>query len=68
MNPLAILVDIIPAGPRKYVYAAYALAVLVVAVCAIIGVSTGAADQVLTYLGGLLGVLATANTGVAPKP
>jgi len=65
VNPFSVLVDIIPAAGRKYIYALYALAVLQQAVCAIVGANTGAEGEVLTYIGGLLGVVAASNTPAA---
>jgi hypothetical protein len=67
MNPFSVLVDIVPVTARKYIYAAFALAVLQQAICAIVGWNTGAEGEVLTYLGGLLGVVAASNT-TASKP
>lgn len=58
MNPLT---DIIPARYRRYVYAVYALAGLVVGALAVAGVDVGSAPDVLAYLGIGLGVTAASN-------
>lgn len=64
MNPLKMLVDLIPASQRKYVYAAFSLIALVVTVW------QAADGNWKEFLGALLatgvGTLATANTNVKP--
>ena len=64
-NPLT---NIIPAQYRKYVYAAYALAGLVVGALAIAGVNVGAAPEVLAYVGAALGLVAASNTPASQRP
>jgi hypothetical protein len=64
-NPL---VDIIPAGARKYVYALYALAGVVVGALAVGGVEVGTAPEVLAFIGTALGLVAASNTPAEPKP
>ena len=59
MNPLT---DILPAKVRKYVYAVYALAGVVVGALAVAGVEVGKAPDVLAYLGIALGLTAASNT------
>lgn len=61
-NPLT---DIIPAGARKYVYAAYALAGVVIGALAVAGVDVGKAPEVLAFIGTALGLVAASNT---PNP
>ena len=62
-NPLT---DIIPAKARKYVYAVFALAGIVIGALAIAGVDVGKAPDVLAYVGIALGLTAASNTP-APK-
>lgn len=62
MNTL--LTDIIPARFRKYVYAAFTVAGLIVGALAIGGVDVGKAPDVLAYLGAALGLVAASNTPV----
>lgn len=62
---LNLLVDVIPAKYRKYLYAAFALAVAVVQVLGMLDIDTGVANEVLAYIGIALGLTAAANT--APK-
>lgn len=57
-----MLTDIIPARYRRAVYALYAVAVVAVGSLNAGGLDTGNATDVLTYLGGALGVVAAANT------
>lgn len=57
-----MLTDIVPAKYRRLVYSLYALAVVVVGALNAAEVATGKATDVLTYLGGALGVVAAANT------
>lgn len=59
MNPLT---DIIPARFRQYIYAAFALAGIVVGALAVAGVDVGKAPDVIAYLGIALGLTAAANT------
>ena len=63
MNPLT---EIVPARYRKYLYAAYALAGIIVGVLAVAGVDVRTAPEVLAYLGVALGITAASNTP-APK-
>ena len=62
-NPLQ---DIIPAKARKYVYAVYALAGVVIGALAIAGVDVGKAPDVLAYVGIALGLTAASNTPAPP--
>lgn len=57
-----LLTDIIPATGRKYVYALYALAGVIVGALAIAGVDVGKAPDVIAYLGIALGLTAASNT------
>lgn len=57
-NPLTV----IPAKFRKYVYAAFALAGIVVGALAVAGVDVGKAPDVITYLGIAFGLTAASNT------
>jgi hypothetical protein len=57
-----ILTDVIPAHVRKYVYAAYALAGVIVGALAVAGLDVGKAPDVIAYLGIALGLTAAANT------
>ena len=57
-NPLS---GILTPQIRKWVYAVYSLAVVVVGALAIGGVDVGKAPDVLTYLGGVLSVTAASN-------
>lgn len=59
MNPLT---QILPAAARKYLYAAFALAGLVVGALAIGGVDVRQAPDVLAYIGIALGLTAASNT------
>jgi lysophospholipid acyltransferase (LPLAT)-like uncharacterized protein len=58
VNPL---VDVIPVEARRYVYAAYALAALVVGALDVAGVELGPWDQVIAYLAVPFGALAASN-------
>ena len=58
MNPLT---NVIPTKYRQYVYAAFTLAGVVVGALNIAGVNTGAAVEVLAYLGVALGATAASN-------
>lgn len=58
-NPLT---DILPPAARKYLYALYFVAVVVVGALAVAEVSVGKAPDVLAYLGGALGLVAASNT------
>lgn len=65
-NPLT---DIIPAAARKYVYAAYALAIIVVGALSVGGVDVGKVPDVLAYIGGALALTAASNvTPLAASP
>lgn len=55
------LTDVLPAKVRKYVYAAYALAVAAVGICAVLNVDLGNVPQILTAVGGALGAVAASN-------
>lgn len=57
-----LLTDIVPAPVRKYLYAAFALAGIVVGALNIAHVDTGAAAEVLAYIGTALGLVAASNT------
>jgi hypothetical protein len=57
-NPL---VDVIPVNARRYVYATYALAGIVVGALAVAGVDIGKADDVIAYLAIPFGALAASN-------
>lgn len=56
------LTDIIPAAYRRYLYAAYALACLVVGALAVAGLDVDTARDVLAYLGIGIGATAASNT------
>lgn len=59
---MRILIDIIPARHRKYVYALWALIGLLIGVLAILGVTvTGLADA-YAFVSAALGITAYANT------
>lgn len=57
-----MLTDIIPARYRRAVYALFSVAVVIVGALNAGGIDTGKATDVLTYLGGALGIMAAANT------
>lgn len=59
MNPL---VDIIPAAARRYLYALFALACLVVGALQVGGVDVATAPEVLAYIGIGIGATAASNT------
>lgn len=59
MNPLT---DVIPAKVRKYIYALFALAGIVVGALAVAGQDVGKAPDVLAYLSIALGLTAASNT------
>lgn len=61
-----MLRDILPPAWRRYVYALYAVAALVVGALNAGGVDTGTAASVLTYIGGALGAVAASNTPTDP--
>ena len=63
-NPL---VDIIPASARKYLYAAFAAACLVVGALNVAEVNVGHAPQVLSYVGIAIGATAASNISAAPQ-
>lgn len=56
-----MLRDIIPAAARRWVYAAYAVAVVVVGALNVADIDTGKAADVLAYLGAAIGFVAAAN-------
>lgn len=58
-NPLT---DIIPARARKYVYALFGLAGVIVGALNVADVDTGKASDVLAYLGVALALTAASNT------
>lgn len=67
MNALTL----IPASVRKYVYAAYAVAVVIIGGLDVAHVGLGHTHDVLAYIGGVLGVTAASNvtpdvTSLAP--
>jgi len=62
-NPLT---DIIPAKARKYIYALFALAGVIIGALAIAGVDVGKAPDVLAYIGIALGFTAASNTPAPP--
>jgi hypothetical protein len=55
------LTDLLPARVRRVLYIVWALAGLGLGVCQILGIETGKAADVLTYLGTGLGLLAASN-------
>ena len=57
-NPLT---DVLPAKVRKYAYAAYAVAVAVTGVWAVLGHVPDQVTAIETAIGGALGVVAGAN-------
>lgn len=57
-----MLKDIIPARFRRYVYAAYAVAAVVLGALQVASVNTGKAADVLAYLGIAVGAVAASNT------
>lgn len=63
MSPLT---NILTPTVRKYLYAAFALAGIVLGVCQIVGVETGKAADVLAYLGVVFGATAASNASVTP--
>lgn len=64
MNPLH---EIVPAAYRRYLYAAFSLACIVVGALAVADVEVGKAPDVLAYLGGALGLVAASNTPSKPE-
>ena len=62
-NPLT---ELLPARARQILYALLFLAGLVVGALNVAGVDTGAAVDVLAYLGTALGALAASNPSPAP--
>lgn len=64
-NPLN---DILPDPVRRYVYAAYVVAGLVIGALAVAGVDVGKAPDVMTYLAIPLGALAASNTNSQSPP
>lgn len=61
-----ILIDIIPASARRYVYAAYALIGLVLGALQVYGNDVSAILGVYAFIGAALGITAYANTGTPP--
>lgn len=59
---MTILVDIIPAKARKYVYAAWALVGLVLGSAQIAGSDVATANAVYLFASTALGLTASANT------
>lgn len=59
---MRILIDIIPARHRKYVYALWALIGLLIGVLAILGVDLGAWPDAYAFVTSALGLVAYANT------
>lgn len=60
------LTDILTPTLRKYLYAAFALAGIVIGALAIAGVDVGKAPDVLAYVGIALGLTAASNVSNAP--
>jgi hypothetical protein len=63
VNPL---VDVIPPKARRYLYAAYALAALIIGAMNAGGMTIGRADDVLAYLAIPFGALAASNVSEPP--
>lgn len=57
-----LLTDVVPAHVRKYLYALFALAGIIVGACQIAGVDVGKVPEVLAYVGIALGLTAASNT------
>lgn len=64
MNPL---VNVLPSKARKYLYAAFAAACLVVGALNVAQVNVGHAPEVLSYVGVAIGATAASNTVSAAK-
>lgn len=62
-NPLT---DLLTPAVRKYLYAAYTLAVIIVGALAVADLDVGKAPDVLAYLGGALGLVAASNVDTSP--
>lgn len=58
----------LPAKVRLYVYSTYALAVFIAGGLAVAHVETGATNDILTYVGGALGLVAASNVALPEKP
>ena len=63
MNPLT---GLLPTKVRKYLYAAYALAGIILGALQVAEVNTGKAPEVLAYIGAALGGLAASNVRHTP--
>lgn len=63
MTPLT---DLLPAEYRKFLYAAYAIAGVIVGALAVAGVDVGKAPDVIAYLGIAFGAVAASNTRDVP--
>lgn len=59
---MKILIDIIPATHRRYVYAGWAFIGLIIGVAAILGVEIGAIPDAYAFVSAALGITAFANT------
>lgn len=62
-NPLT---GLLPAKARKYLYAIYTAAAIVLGALQVAEVNTGKLPEVLAYLGGALGLLAASNVRHTP--
>lgn len=60
---MSILIDIIPAAARRYVYATYALIGLVLGALQVAGQDVAVALGIYAFVGTALGLTAYANTG-----
>lgn len=56
-----LLTDIVPAHVRKYLYALFALAGIIVGALNIADIDTGKAAEVIAYIGIALGITAASN-------
>ena len=66
--PSSPLTNVLPAKVRKYVYAAYAVAVALAGILSVCGVEVGdKTTAILTAIGGLLGATAASNVHKAPN-
>ena len=59
---MSILVDIIPAKFRRYIYVAYAFIGLILGALAVAGVDVYTATAVYAFIGSALGLTAYSNT------
>lgn len=62
-NPLT---GILPTKARKYLYAAYAIAGIILGALQVAEVNTGKAPEILAYLGAALGLVAASNVRHTP--